>query len=86
MVGGRPLYYTERSTSSNSRGELHEAPYAAAHIVDTLLILCRQRAGAAARRHQHDGFFAGTVNLTLPGGDGACWIVPDRYGLDQALS
>jgi xylan 1,4-beta-xylosidase len=37
IVGDRPLYYTEWSTSSNSRDELHDAPYAAAYIVHTLL-------------------------------------------------
>lgn len=35
--GQRPLYYTEWSTSSNPRDELHDDPYAAAYITQTLL-------------------------------------------------
>jgi xylan 1,4-beta-xylosidase len=37
LVGDRPLYYTEWSTSSNSRDPLHDDPYAAAVIVKTML-------------------------------------------------
>ncbi len=37
QVGDRPLYYTEWSTSSNPRDELHDEPYAAAYIMQTLL-------------------------------------------------
>ena len=36
-VGGRPLYYTEWSTSSNARDPLHDEPYAASFIVKTVL-------------------------------------------------
>lgn len=34
---GRPLYYTEWNTSSNSRDLLHDQPYAAAVVVKTML-------------------------------------------------
>ena len=34
---GRPLYYTEWNTSSNSRDPLHDEPYAAAVVVKTML-------------------------------------------------
>jgi len=34
---GLPLYYTEWNTSSNSRDALHDAPYAAAFIVKTVM-------------------------------------------------
>ncbi len=37
QVGKRPLYYTEWSTSSNPRDELHDEPYAAAFITQALL-------------------------------------------------
>lgn len=37
LVGGRPLYYTEWSTSSNSRDVLHDEPYAASVIIKTML-------------------------------------------------
>jgi len=37
QVGKRPLYYTEWSTSSNPRDELHDDSYAAAYITYTLL-------------------------------------------------
>ena len=37
LVGDRPLYYTEWSTSSNSRDALHDEPYAAAVIAKTML-------------------------------------------------
>jgi len=37
QIGKRELYYTEWSTSSNPRDELHDDPYAAAYIVHTLL-------------------------------------------------
>ena len=37
QVGKRPLYYTEWSTSSNPRDELHDDAYAAAYITHTLL-------------------------------------------------
>jgi xylan 1,4-beta-xylosidase len=36
-VNGLPLYYTEWSTSSNPRDELHDQPYASAFIVKTIL-------------------------------------------------
>jgi xylan 1,4-beta-xylosidase len=36
-AGGRPLYYTEWNTSSNSRDPLHDEPYAAAVVVKTML-------------------------------------------------
>ena len=36
-AGTRPLYYTEWSTSSNSRDPLHDEPYAAAFIVKTVM-------------------------------------------------
>ena len=32
-IGNKPLYYTEWSTSSNPRDELHDDPYAAAYIM-----------------------------------------------------
>jgi xylan 1,4-beta-xylosidase len=34
---GHPLYYTEWNTSSNSRDLLHDQPYAAAFVVNTIL-------------------------------------------------
>jgi xylan 1,4-beta-xylosidase len=34
---GRPLYYTEWNTSSDSRDPLHDEPYAAAFVVKTLM-------------------------------------------------
>jgi xylan 1,4-beta-xylosidase len=34
---GKPLYYTEWNTSSNSRDPLHDEPYAAAVVVKTML-------------------------------------------------
>ncbi len=37
LVGRRPLYYTEWSTSSNPRDPLHDEPYAAPVIVKTML-------------------------------------------------
>lgn len=37
QAGERPLYYTEWSTSSNPRDELHDDPYAAAYIVYAIL-------------------------------------------------
>lgn len=37
LVGARPLYYTEWSTSSNPRDPLHDEPYAAPVIVKTML-------------------------------------------------
>ena len=37
LVGDRPLYYTEWSTSSNPRDSLHDEPYAAAVIIKTML-------------------------------------------------
>ena len=37
QVGKRPLYYTEWSTSSNPRDELHDEPYAAAYITQAML-------------------------------------------------
>jgi xylan 1,4-beta-xylosidase len=37
LVGDRPLYYTEWSTSSNPRDALHDEPYAAAVIIKTML-------------------------------------------------
>lgn len=36
-AGGKPVYYTEWSTSSNPFDELHDLPYAAAFIVKTIL-------------------------------------------------
>jgi xylan 1,4-beta-xylosidase len=37
QAGKRPLYYTEWSTSSNPRDELHDEPYAAAYITQAML-------------------------------------------------
>lgn len=37
QAGSRPLYYTEWSTSSNPRDELHDEPYAAAYITQAML-------------------------------------------------
>ena len=37
QVGERPLYYTEWSTSSNPRDELHDEPYAAAYVMQAML-------------------------------------------------
>ncbi|MRX49938.1 cellulase family glycosylhydrolase [Paracoccus sp. S-4012] len=37
QAAGRPVYYTEWSTSSNSRDPLHDHPYAAAYAVKTIL-------------------------------------------------
>ncbi|MDQ6892302.1 MAG: glycosyl hydrolase [Acidobacteriota bacterium] len=37
FVGGRPLYYTEWSSSSNPFDSLHDEPYAAAFAVKTIL-------------------------------------------------
>jgi xylan 1,4-beta-xylosidase len=37
LVGARPLYYTEWSSSSNSRDPLHDEPYAAPVVVKTML-------------------------------------------------
>ena len=37
LARGRPVYYTEWNTSSNSRDPLHDEPYAAAVIVKTML-------------------------------------------------
>jgi xylan 1,4-beta-xylosidase len=37
QVGKRPLYYTEWSTSSNPRDDLHDEPYAAAYVTQALL-------------------------------------------------
>jgi xylan 1,4-beta-xylosidase len=37
QVGKRPLYYTEWSTSSNPRDELHDEPYAAAYVTQAML-------------------------------------------------
>jgi xylan 1,4-beta-xylosidase len=37
QAGDLPVYYTEWSTSSNPRDELHDEPYAAAFIVKTVL-------------------------------------------------
>ncbi|MGH8233428.1 MAG: GH39 family glycosyl hydrolase [Rhodanobacteraceae bacterium] len=37
QAGKRPLYYTEWSTSSNPRDELHDDPYAAAYITQAML-------------------------------------------------
>ena len=37
LIGDRPLYYTEWSTSSNSRDSLHDEPYAATVIIKTML-------------------------------------------------
>jgi xylan 1,4-beta-xylosidase len=36
-AGGRPVYYTEWNTSSNSRDPLHDEPYAAAFVASTIL-------------------------------------------------
>lgn len=35
---GHPVYYTEWSTSSNPFDELHDLPYAAAHIIRTIML------------------------------------------------
>jgi xylan 1,4-beta-xylosidase len=37
QVGDRPLFYTEWSTSSNPRDALHDEPYAAAYLTQTML-------------------------------------------------
>ena len=37
QVGKRRLYYTEWSTSSNPRDELHDEPYAAAYVMQAML-------------------------------------------------
>lgn len=37
QVGQKPLYYTEWSTSSNPRDELHDDPYAAAYVMQAML-------------------------------------------------
>jgi xylan 1,4-beta-xylosidase len=37
QAGDRPVYYTERCTSSNPRDPMHDEPYAAALIVKTIL-------------------------------------------------
>ena len=37
QVGKRSLYYTEWSTSSNPRDELHDDPYAAAYVMQAML-------------------------------------------------
>jgi xylan 1,4-beta-xylosidase len=37
QAAGKPVYYTEWSSSSNPRDSLHDAPYAAAFIVKTVL-------------------------------------------------
>ena len=37
QAGGKPLYYTEWSTSSNPFDDLHDQPYAAAFIVKTVM-------------------------------------------------
>ena len=37
QAGTLPLYYTEWSTSSNPRDELHDEPYAAAYIIQAML-------------------------------------------------
>ncbi len=37
QAGKRPLYYTEWSTSSNPRDELHDEPYAAAYLMQAML-------------------------------------------------
>lgn len=39
LVGDKPLYYTEWSTSSNPRDELHDDAYAAAYIVHAMLTM-----------------------------------------------
>ena len=41
QAGGRPVYYTEWSTSSNPRDELHDDPFAAAFSVNILMSVCR---------------------------------------------
>ncbi len=41
MAQGRPLYYTERSSSSNPRDPLHDEPYAAAFAIKTCLEAAR---------------------------------------------
>src|SRR6185437_166453 len=38
---GRPVYYTEWSTSSNPRDHLHDEPFAAAFAVNILMSVCR---------------------------------------------
>ena len=37
QAGGRPVYYTEWSTSSNPRDAMHDEPYAAAFITKTIM-------------------------------------------------
>ena len=37
QAGGRPIYYTEWSTSSNPRDPMHDQPYAAAFITKTIM-------------------------------------------------
>ncbi|MEO7218419.1 MAG: beta-xylosidase [Gemmatimonadaceae bacterium] len=41
QAGGRPVYYTEWSTSSNPRDQLHDDPFAAAFSVNILMSVCR---------------------------------------------
>lgn len=41
QAGGRPVYYTEWSTSSNPRDHLHDEPFAAAFAVNILMSVCR---------------------------------------------
>ncbi len=37
QAGGRPVYYTEWSSSSNPRDHLHDEPYAAAFVIKTVM-------------------------------------------------
>jgi xylan 1,4-beta-xylosidase len=41
QAGGRPVYYTEWSTSSNPRDALHDEPFAASFSVNILMSVCR---------------------------------------------
>ena len=41
QASGRPVYYTEWSTSSNPRDQLHDDPFAAAFSVNILMSVCR---------------------------------------------
>lgn len=41
QAAGRPVYYTEWSTSSNPRDHLHDEPFAAAFSVNILMNVCR---------------------------------------------
>jgi len=45
QAAGKPIYYTEWSTSSNPRDSLHDQPFAAAFVVKTLMEACEHVQG-----------------------------------------